>query len=145
MRYNRIITVFAVAFMLIATGCNTNAPDAVAEKFLNAFYHMEYDKAREVSTDEAKELVNLMEQFATQQPDSVKQNAKKKQITILNTQESEDGDKAEVTYTVSGEPGEQKLKLVKQNGQWLVSHSKQDDIDEAMEDDELPEEATTVD
>lgn len=89
---------------------------------------MEYEKAREVSTEKAIELVNLMEQFSVNYPDSAKQNAKKISIDILDVKE--DGDNAVVTYTVSSEPGEQKLKLVKQNGKWLVSHSKEDDIEE---------------
>lgn len=130
MKYTRSITVLFAALVLTITSCSDNSPEAVADKFLNSFYHMQYDEAREVSTDEAKELINLMEQFSVQQPDSVKQNAKKLKVTIVNVQE--DGDKAVVTYSVSNEPGEQKLKMVKQNGKWLVSHSKQDDVEEAM-------------
>lgn len=128
MIYNRFLAIFAAVLMLGMVSCSDNSPKATAEKFLNAFYHMEYDKAREVSTDKAIELVNLMEQFSVQYPDSAKQNAKKIKVEILDVKE--EGDNAVVTYTVSSEPGEQKLKLVKQNGKWLVSHSKQDDAEE---------------
>lgn len=142
MRYNHIVAIAAIFFTIALVGCSSNSPKAVADKFLTSFYHMEYDKAREVSTEEAKELVNLMEQFALQQPDSVKQNAKKINVDIIDVKE--EGDKATVTYSVSTEPGEQTLKLVKQNGQWLVSHSKQDDVDDSMSDEQLLEEATTI-
>lgn len=128
MTYNRILTFIAAIMMLGMVSCADNSPKATAEKFLNSFYHMEYEKAREVSTEKAKELVNLMEQFSVNYPDSAKQNAKKIAINILDVKE--EGDNATVTYTVSSEPGEQKLKLVKQNGKWLVSHSKEDDIEE---------------
>lgn len=128
MTYNRILTFIAAIIMLGMASCADNSPKATAEKFLNSFYHMEYEKAREVSTEKAIELVNLMEQFSVNYPDSAKQNAKKIAIDILDVKE--DGDNAVVTYTVSSEPGEQKLKLVKQNGKWLVSHSKEDDIEE---------------
>ncbi len=127
MRYNRLIAFFAAVLMLGMAGCMDNSPEAVADKFLNAFYHKDYDKARQVSTEKTIELVNLMEQFTMQQPDSVLQKAKLIKIDILEVKE--DGDKATVTYTASSMPGEQRLKLEKQNGKWLVSHSKQDDMD----------------
>lgn len=128
MKHTRFLLIPFLVLLLGLTACNNDSPEAVAKQFLNSFYHMEYDKAREVSTDRAIELVNLMEQFSAQQPDSTRQNAKRIGIDILDVKE--DGDNAVVTYSVSTEPGEQKLKLVKQNGKWLVSHSKQDDIEE---------------
>lgn len=124
MRYNRFIAIFAIAATFAFVGCSENTPEATAKKFLNAFYHMEYEKARQVSTEKTIQLVNLWEQFSLQYPDSAKQNAKKIKVEILNVQE--DGDNAVATYTVSTEPGEQKLKLTKQNGKWLVNDSKQD-------------------
>jgi hypothetical protein len=129
----RKLTMFFVAILMIGmAACNKNNPEAVAKQFLNGFYHMEYEKARQVSTEQTIQLVNLMEQFAIQYPDSVKQNAKKKKIELVEVKE--DGDNAVALYTISDEPGvQQKLKLVKQNGKWLVSHSKQDDIDDAEE------------
>lgn len=141
MRSKHIVALLAIIFTVALTSCSKNSPEAVADKFLTSFYHMEYDKAREVATEDAKELVNLMEQFAMQQPDSVKQNAKKIKIDIIEVKE--DGDKATAKYSVSTEPGEQTLRLVKQNGQWLVSHSKQDDAED-MSDEQMLEEATTV-
>lgn len=138
----RKLTMFFVAILMIGmAACNKNNPEGVAEQFLSGFYHMEYEKARQVSTEETKQLVNLMEQFAIQYPDSVKQNAKKKKIDLVEVKE--DGDNAVATYTVSDEPGvQQKLKLVKQNGKWLVSHSKEDNIEDAEE--EPMEESTEV-
>lgn len=137
MSNNRLILTVIAVLVLGFTACQDNSPKAVAEEFLVSFYHMDYERARAVSTEKAGELVNLMEQFSAQQPDSVKQNAKKIGIEILNVKE--DGDNAEVTYSVSSEPGEQTLKLVKQNGKWLVSHSKQDDIDDQTGGDDASE------
>lgn len=130
MKYNSIIITLAAIFMLALTGCKDDSPKAVAEQYLNSFYHMEYEGAREVATEDAIQLIDLMEQFATQQPDSVKKSAKKINVDILDVKE--DGDNAEVTYSISTEPGEQTLKLVKQNGKWLVAQSKQDGVDETM-------------
>lgn len=141
MMYRKLTMFFVAILMTGMAACNKNNPEAVAEQFLSGFYHMEYEKARQVSTEETKQLVNLMEQFAIQYPDSVKQNAKKKKIDLVEVKE--DGDNAVATYTVSDEPGvQQKLKLVKQNGKWLVSHSKEDNIEDAEE--EPMEESTEV-
>lgn len=147
MMYRKLTVFFVAILMMGMAACNKNNPEAVAEQFLTGFYHMEYEKARQVSTEETIQLVNLMEQFAIQYPDSVKQNARKKQIDLIEVKE--DGDNAVATYTVSDEPGvQQKLKLVKQNGKWLVSHSKEDNIDDAEEetmDEEMQEAAPVAD
>lgn len=123
---NSRLAIIVVVLALSLSACSDNSPKGTAEKFLNAFYHMEYDKARQVSTEKTVELVNLMEQFAMQSPDSTRQNARMIKVEIINVQE--EGDNAVVTYTTSNEPGEQKLKLVKQNGKWLVNDSKQDAV-----------------
>ena len=134
MRYNCFIAFFAAVIMLGTVGCTDNSPKSVAEKFLNSFYHKDYEDARQVSTETTIELINLMEQFSIQQPDSVTQNAKKIKIEILDVKE--EGDKATVTYTASSLEGEQRLKMEKQNGKWLVSHSKQDDMDGELDDED---------
>jgi hypothetical protein len=128
MIYNRIMTLVAAIIIFGMASCTDNTPKGTAEKFLNAFYHMDYETARQVSTPKAIELINLMEQFSLQQPDSARKNAKKIKIELLDVKEY--GNTAIVTYTESSSPGEQKLKLEKQNGKWLVSRSKEDDIEE---------------
>lgn len=140
MAYNRIFTLLAVVAVLFLSSCEKNTPEATAEKFLNAFYHMDYDKARSVSTEKSAEFVNQIEQFAIQQPDSTRQNAKLIKINILNMDVNEEAGTAMATYTESGTPGvEQKLKLVKQNGKWMVSHTKLDYIgNEKDEEEEAP-------
>lgn len=92
---------------------------------------MDYEKAREVSTEETKNLVDLVEQFSVSYPDSAKQDARNIKIDIVDVKE--DGDKATVTYKTSSEPGEQKLEMIKENGKWLASFSKQDTIDDEAE------------
>lgn len=129
-RILRIATALEIVVALIIlvglAGCNSNSPKATAEKFLNGFYHMEYDKAREVSTEKTKSLVDLVEQFSVASPDSVKKNAKK--IAIDITDVKEEGDKATVTYKISSEPGDQKLDLVKVNGKWMADFSKENNM-----------------
>lgn len=146
MAYNRIFTLLAAVAVLFLAGCEKNTPEATAEKFLNAFYHMDYDKARSVSTDKSVEFVNQIEQFAIQQPDSTKQNAKLIKVNILNMDVNEEAGTAVATYTESSTPGvEQKLKMVKQNGKWVVNHTKLDYIGDEKEEEEAPAPAPVAD
>lgn len=117
--------------MVALAACSSNTPESTAKKFLEGFYHMDYEKAREVSTEETKNLVDLVEQFSVSYPDSAKQDARNIKIDIVDVKE--DGDKATVTYKTSSEPGEQKLEMIKENGKWLASFSKQDTIDDEAE------------
>ncbi len=119
------------------SSCSQNTPEAAARKFLEGFHHMEYDKARQVSTEETKNMIDIFEQFAVARPDSVKKEARDIKIEILDVQE--DGDKAVVVYKTSEEPTEQKLDMVKTNGKWLASFSKQDSVDEDEEGEEQAE------
>jgi len=117
-----LVAVFALAISLVS--CNSNSPKAAAEKFVNGLTHMDYEAAKSVSTEDTKKMLEMMQQLTAMMPDSVKENAKKEKVTM--GKEEVNGDKATVTYTVSSNPAEQKVNLVKQNGKWLVQWSKND-------------------
>lgn len=116
-----------VLLTIIFAACNNNSAKSVADKFLTSFYHMEYDKAREVATEDTKNLIDLVEQFSTTTADSTREEIRKIKIDITDVQESDTT--AVVTYTISSEPGEHKLNMVKQNEQWLANFSKQNNMD----------------
>ncbi|MCB0699466.1 MAG: DUF4878 domain-containing protein [Chitinophagales bacterium] len=142
---SRIIQIFVATFIVLSfVACSKNTPEAAAEQFLTGLYHMEYDKARAVSTDDTKGLIDLVEQFSVSTADSARKEAKNIKIEI--TEVKVDGDNAVVKYKMSSEPGEQKLDMVKQNGKWLASFSKQDNIPEMEADEDVmedePEEAS---
>lgn len=122
-----------VVTLLVTVGmvsCNSNSPKASADKFLTSLYHMDYETAKTVSTDDTKKLLDMIAQFSSMVPDSVKEGAKKTKVNIKDVKE--EGEKATVTYSVNdpnnekAEPVEQKLTMVKQKGQWLAQWSKQD-------------------
>ncbi len=133
-----IATICVLAISI--TSCSNNSPKASADKFLTSLYHMEYDKAKEVATDDTKKLLDMMEQFSSVLPDSSKANAQKIKVEIKDVKE--EGDKAVVTYVTSESPNEQKLDMVKQNGKWLVQWSKQDGNNEMND---VPEEEPVMD
>lgn len=122
----KLLLSLAATFVLAIalTSCNTNSPKAAADKFLTNLYHMDYEGAKEVATEDTKKMLDMMAQFSSMMPDSTKENAKKIKVDIKDVKE--DGDKATVIYTTSESTGEQKIDLVKQNGKWLVQYNKQD-------------------
>jgi len=114
--------IIVVAFALIS--CNSGSPKDVANTWLTDFYHMNYDDAKKVSTDDTKKMLDMFQQFTAMMPDSQKQQMKKVTITVKDVKET--GDKAVATYTSSDAPKDQTLNLVKVNGKWMVQWSKND-------------------
>ena len=123
----RSLAVLLVAAVLLAS-CKKNTPKEVATEWLTDFYHLDYEAAKKLSTDDTKNLLSQVEQLASMIPDSTKQSYKKTSTTIKTVKIT--GDKAVVTYIVSDNPAlEQPLNLVKINGQWLVLYTKEDQPD----------------
>src|ERR1044071_3726692 len=89
----KLLLSLAATFVLAIaiTSCNTNSPKAAADKFLTSLYHMEYDKAKEVATEDTKKMLDMMAQFSSMMPDSTKENAKKIKVDIKDVKE--EGDK----------------------------------------------------
>ena len=136
------ITAFWVLAVSLA-GCNTYTPESSAEKFLNGFLHMDFESAKSVSTEETKKFVGMMQQLSPKMvSDSVRSEAKKIKVKIIDSEVK--GDKAIVTFTTSESNAQQKLHLIKENGQWLVESTKNDqfDMDEPYNEPDIP---TTID
>ncbi len=113
-----------LSLTLVITGCTSNSPKATAEKWLNSFYHMDYAKAKELSTDDTKKQLESFESMIGMVQQSAKDEAKKIQVTVKEPVIN--GDNATVEYTLSSDPSPKTLKLVKQNGKWLAQWSKMD-------------------
>jgi hypothetical protein len=117
--------VFALATLLL-TSCKKTTPKEIAHEWLTAFYHMNFEEAKKYSTEETKLMLTTIEGFSSSFADSIKQNARKVNVTIKSVKE--EGDKAYVTFSASNDPNatEPPLKLVKQNDVWLVQFTKSD-------------------
>jgi hypothetical protein len=126
----RQLVLAAVFFIAVFTGCKSGGPDAVAEKYLNAMMRMDFETAKNVSTDETKRIIGTVEQVsANSVPDSIKQTKKTVKIKIVSTEIK--GDEATVTYTTSESAAQMKVFLVKQKERWLVEASKIDEFNRA--------------
>ena len=125
-----VVLLLAVLF----ASCNRGgSPKAVATTWLTAFYHMDYEAAKKVSTDETKTLLTQLAQFSGMVPDSTKQQYKKITVEVKDVKEMGDTT-ATATYTINDPTSkdasgkDQELKLVKQKGKWLVQFSKNDSM-----------------
>jgi hypothetical protein len=100
------------------------SPRAVALTFLNGFYHMDYKPAKRVSTDETLKQLASFEEIMGMIDNDAKQQAKALSVDVRS--EKIAGDNAALEYVVSGDPSPKTIKLVYQNGKWLVVWSKLD-------------------
>lgn len=110
--------------MLFMVSCKGEGPKDIAQKFLDAVAHMEYDEAKKYATEDTKSTLDMLQSFVSMADDSTKADAKKVKVDILNVQE--EGDKASVTYTTSEDNTERVLQMVKQDNKWLCSWNKTD-------------------
>ena len=113
-----------LSFLLIAalSACGGgDSPKSVAENFLKAMNSMDFEGAKKYGTEDTGKLLDMMSGFAKMVPDSMKANETKFEITG----EKIEGDKATVTYKEEGRDGETPLSLVRIDGKWKVSMSKE--------------------
>ncbi len=113
-------TLILIGFFMACMG-GSDAPKAVAEKFLKASVKMNFDEAKKYATEETGKLLDMMKQMSAMMPDSLKN----KETKITMGEEKIDGDNAVVAYKEEGKEMEQKLSLKKSEGKWLVSISKE--------------------
>lgn len=120
------------AIFLVSCGAK-NGSKEVATQWLNNFYHMDYESAKKVSTEDTKALLTQLSALSGMLSDSVKKEKAKATVVIKDAKET--GDTAMVTYsvvdgkdTLNDMPP---LKLIRSNsgdqkGKWLVSFTKND-------------------
>lgn len=137
--FSGIVSVIALAVVL--TGCNSNAPEPVAKKFLTSFWQMNYKEAKTVSTDATKQLIELLETTSARVPDSVIKKAKS--INIEITKVEENGNNAVVHYKKSDDDISYRLNMVKKDDKWLANLTKNDDMFQEQPADNEPEPAET--
>lgn len=120
-----ITAVLLIAFSL--QSCKSGSAKSSANTFLTAFYHLDFDGAKKVSTDDTKKMLDMLQQFTPMMPDSTRAQLKKVTVDIKNVAEQGDTS-ALVTYVTNDNPKDQTLHMVKRNGQWLAQWSKQDSM-----------------
>ncbi|MBL7718204.1 MAG: DUF4878 domain-containing protein [Flavipsychrobacter sp.] len=118
--------IVAILFtMMFLVSCGAGDAEKVAEKWLTAFWHLDYETAEQYST---KETIDVLKMFAMLEErvlsDSALAEAKKIKVKVKEV--LEDGGKATVIYTTSAIQEDQTIFLVRQEGQWYVQMTKDD-------------------
>ena len=84
---------------MVLVSCSKTSPKDVAKTWLTSFYHMEYEAAKKVSTDDTKNFISQLQALSGMMPDSAKKEMQK--ITVNVKDEHVEGDSvATVTYNV---------------------------------------------
>lgn len=117
----RILSVLSVAAATFFAACGGGSatPTDVATKFLTHIDKKEFKEAKAYGTKATGELLDMVAGMASMMPAE-----DPKGFTIK--EEKIDGDKATVTYRSNGKEADETLNLVKEDGKWLVSMSKED-------------------
>jgi hypothetical protein len=113
----RILSIFG--FILFMASCS-HGPESVAEDFLNALEKKDFAKAKELSTPESLQIIELVEKF------SALDTAKAESKTAVKVSKCElTGDKGVCTYCCNEEGKESTVNVKKVNDKWLVDMSKE--------------------
>ncbi len=122
----RITLVLLFAAFLGACG-SSNSPEGVAEEFLTHLGNQDYEKAKELGTENTVQMLTMIESMGgmaeSMGGEAKKDSAKGLPDDFEITNSEVDGDNALVTYTADGK--EEELNLVKQDGQWKVDMKKE--------------------
>jgi hypothetical protein len=109
-----------VALLFAACGGSSESPSDVAKKFLDHTNKMEFKEAKAYSTKATGEMLDMIAGMAGM----LGEQEAPPPYTIVG--ETIDGDKATVTYRSEGNEVDESIKLVKEDGKWLVNVSKED-------------------
>jgi hypothetical protein len=122
------ISFFANNSVYFGVKTHVNSPRHVAYAWLMNFYRMDYEAAKEISTDDTRQLLCAFSEMGSNMDESSKRELMKVNVGIKGSEEA--GDKAIVTYVTSDNPGKKnKVYLLKEDGKWRVQFSKSDFAD----------------
>jgi len=112
-----------ISFLFVACGTMSPGPEQVAEKYLLYLNNKEFDKAKELCTEQSKKMLEKFESLG-----NLGGGVESGKALIENIKCFIDGDNAVCTFTADGEDKE--MLLVKTDGKWLIDF----DMDEETPD-----------
>lgn len=122
------LSIIVLLLSLIFGGCKIfesgkNKPEHVAYQFLDHLQKLEYADAKKYSTTETDQILDMMESLLALAPDNEDKPMPQNAVIIIQKCEIS-GDDAICRYTTDGV--EDKINLVREDGQWLVNISKEE-------------------
>ncbi len=116
-----IVLMFTLFFA--ACGGSSDNPQDVAKDFLQALADKDYDKAKELGTDNTAMMIGMIESMAAMAPDSLQEDDSADMDAIEWGETEIDGDNAVCHYS-SPDQKDQKIDLKKVDGKWKVDMKK---------------------
>lgn len=113
---------FAALVLIVSEGCGSgDTPKEVAENFLRDVGKKEYNHAKTYCTEEGDRVMDMMKDLDEMMPDSALQE---QSYEVLS--EKIEGNVATVQFKTSGSSAApENLTLVKEDGKWQVSMTKE--------------------
>ena len=115
--------VLLFTFFFAACGGSSDNPQDVAKDFLKALADKNYDKAKDLGTDNTAMMIGMIESMAKMAPDSLQEEDNADMDAIEWGDTKIDGDNATCFYS-SPDKKDQKLDLKKIDGEWKVDMKK---------------------
>ncbi|PLW92888.1 MAG: hypothetical protein C0592_08455 [Marinilabiliales bacterium] len=119
-----ILLVLAIPFVIFSCKIfkdKTNTPEFVSQVFLEHIQKLEFEEAKEYSTEETKMMLTFFTNITELVPDSQRIPAQETDVVIHNC--IIQGETAQCSYTANGK--NQTIDLIKQEGKWLVDMKKE--------------------
>lgn len=122
----RILIIVAIVIAIMLAGCGKK-PEATAKAFLQAIEKRDFEAAKQFTTKDSQELLNLAKSFMDSMSEEQKEDMKDYKFKIVESKM--DGETAIVTYQEidAKDPRINKTKemrLVKEDGNWKVKLDK---------------------
>lgn len=123
----RIRVLIALIFITFLISCQLfksgkNNPEFVAQTFLEHIQRLEFEEAKEYSTEETKMMLTFFTTISELVPDSQRVTETKPDVVIHECVVQ--GETAQCSYSANGK--DQTIDLLKQDGKWLVDMKKED-------------------
>lgn len=125
MKRTLFISIQTLASILIWSGCMSDSPRVVAQKFMNAMKNSDFVTAKKYATNNSKELIDQIANMTYALPQA-KEAFEKNKITIQEISIAKT--KAIVSFYNDGDKKLESLILKKENGEWKVSLKHKNDL-----------------
>ncbi len=115
-----LLLLLVVSAFVFSCGGGANTPEKVADSFLNAVNNKDFEKAKELSTPESHQMIDLISSFAknVEETEEVEKVIKIGKCTV-------EGETATCDYCCDSEGKETSIKLKMIDGNWKADLSKE--------------------
>jgi len=112
--------VLLFSFFMVSCGGSSDNPQDVAKAFMEALADQDYDKAKDLGTENTVMMIGMIEGMAGM---AEGEEAEAGELTWGDTEI--DGDSAVCYYSEEGKEGQQQVDLIKVDGDWKVDMKKE--------------------